>query len=113
MRYWIYLASAIAAEVIGTCFLKWGADTSNWWGLAANFFFLALAFYLLALAVVRIPLGVAYATWEGIGILVISLVGIAVFGEQASLGKFLAMATIVAGILLLKRGTQDGSATRA
>lgn len=59
------------------------------------------------------PLGVAYATWEGIGILLISLIGIAAFGEQASLGKFLAMGTIVAGILLRKRGTEDDSATRA
>lgn len=106
MKYWLYLAAAIAAEVTGTTLLKWGADSGNLLGLVANFGFLAFSFYLLALVVVRIPVGVAYAVWEGVGIIIISLVGFAVFDERLSLVKTVAMLAIIAGIILLKRGTR-------
>lgn len=105
MKYWLYLAAAIAAEVTGTTLLKWGADHGNLLGLVANFAFLAFSFYLLALVVVRIPVGVAYAVWEGVGIIIISLIGFAVFDERLSLAKTAAMFAIIAGIILLKRGT--------
>ncbi|MEF9996563.1 MAG: multidrug efflux SMR transporter [Burkholderiaceae bacterium] len=105
MRHWFYLAAAIAAEVTGTSLLKWGADSGNLLGLAANFCLLAFSFYLLALVVEHIPVGVAYAVWEGIGIVIISLVGFAIFGETLSTIKSIAIIAIITGIILLKRGT--------
>ena len=54
MRYWLYLAAAIAAEVTGTSLLKWGADTGNLLGLAAMsvllllFLLVVTGIYLLA-----------------------------------------------------------------
>lgn len=113
MKHWFYLAAAIAAEVTGTSLLKWGADNGNLLGLIANFCCLAFSFYLLALVVVRIPVGVAYAVWEGVGIVIISLIGLAVFDEQLSLAKTLAMLLIIAGIILLKRGTTMADAETA
>ncbi|MCG8997281.1 multidrug efflux SMR transporter [Laribacter hongkongensis] len=113
MRYWLYLAAAIAAEVTGTSLLKWGADTGNLLGLAAMSVLLAFSFYMLSLAVVRVPVGVAYAVWEGIGIIIISIVGYWVFDERLSLAKTLAMLSIIIGITLMKRGTDEGPSSDA
>jgi spermidine export protein MdtJ len=62
--------------------------------------------YILAFAVKKIALGVAYALWEGIGILLITLFSVLLFDEALSLVKMAGLATLVVGIVLIKSGTQ-------
>ncbi|MDA6679334.1 SMR family transporter, partial [Escherichia coli] len=52
------------------------------------------------------PLGVAYALWEGIGILFITLFSVLLFDESLSLMKIAGLTTLVAGIVLIKSGTR-------
>ncbi len=52
----------------------------------------------------------AYALWEGIGILLITLFSVLLFDEALSLVKMAGLATLVAGIVLIKSGTQNAEA---
>ncbi|WP_290503278.1 multidrug/spermidine efflux SMR transporter subunit MdtJ, partial [Leclercia sp. UBA5076] len=64
-------------------------------------------------AVKKIALGVAYALWEGIGILLITLFSVLLFDESLSLMKMAGLTTLVAGIILIKSGTRKPAKSRA
>ncbi|HDJ2774378.1 TPA: multidrug transporter subunit MdtJ, partial [Serratia rubidaea] len=64
------------------------------------------SYILLSVAIKRVALGVAYALWEGIGILFITLFSVLWFDEPVSMLKLLGLATLIAGIMLVKSGTR-------
>lgn len=104
MRHWLFLFVAIAAEVTGTSLMKWGSDSGHPAGLFAMFALLAISYYALSLAVERVPMGVAYAIWEGVGIVMISTISMVVFDEIITPGKAVGIAAVLLGIVMLKRG---------
>ena len=57
---------------------------------------------LLGLALKTLPIGTAYAVWTGIGAVGTAILGIALFGEPATLARLACIGLIVAGILGLK-----------
>lgn len=61
-----------------------------------------LAFYLLSLVLRTLPVGVAYAIWAGLGIVLVTLVGIVVFGEKPDLPAVIGISLIVAGVVMLQ-----------
>src|SRR5512145_1412236 len=61
-----------------------------------------LSFYLLALAMKTLPVGTAYAVWVGIGAVGAAALGIALFGEPATLPRLASIALIVAGVIGLR-----------
>ncbi|WP_058909959.1 multidrug/spermidine efflux SMR transporter subunit MdtJ [Entomohabitans teleogrylli] len=105
MRYWILLFLAIIAEIIGTLSMKWASLNDRHSGYLIMLIMIALSYILLAFSVKKIALGVAYALWEGIGILLITLFSVTLFGESLSLVKAAGLATLVAGVVLIKSGT--------
>lgn len=105
MFYWLLLALAIVFEIVGTLAMKWASLN----GHAAGYFFMlamiALSYITLCFAVKRIALGVAYAIWEGVGVLCITLFSVMLFDEALPLMKVAGLATLVTGIVLVKSGT--------
>ena len=73
---WLYLGLAIICEVIA-------------------------AFYFLSLTLRSIPVGVAYAVWSGVGVVLISLVAWLLYGQELDLPAMLGIALIVAGVIVL------------
>lgn len=71
-------------------------------GVVAAVVCMALSGVLLWLAQKQIPLGTAYAVWTGIGAAGTFLVGILVYGDPASLGRFAGVLLIVGGVITLK-----------
>ncbi|AVK02925.1 MULTISPECIES: multidrug/spermidine efflux SMR transporter subunit MdtJ [Pseudomonas aeruginosa group] len=112
MRSWIYLLLAIGAEVIGTTSMKLAAIHAPVAGLLLMYGMIGLSYFFLALAVKRVPVGVAYALWEGIGIVLITAVSVAWLGESIGLYKAVGLGVMIAGILLIKSGTHNGEASR-
>ncbi|MFV3329644.1 SMR family transporter [Pseudomonas sp. NY15437] len=108
MRSWIYLLAAIGFEVVGTTSMKFTHALFPVAGLLLMYVMIGLSYYFLSLAIKRVPVGVAYALWEGIGIVLITLVSALFLGEQLSLDKALGLAVMIAGILLVKSGTRTG-----
>ena len=75
MQQWIYLSIAIISEVIATSCLKASEGFTRFWPSIVVVIGYLLAFYLLSLTLKTIPVGIAYAVWSGIGIVLIALVG--------------------------------------
>ena len=89
---YFYLALAIAAEVAGTSLLK---ATEEFIKLVPTTFliiFYAMSFWLMTLALRDLPLGVVYAVWSGLGIVLVAIIGALVYKEMPDLGSIIGMA---------------------
>jgi small multidrug resistance pump len=98
---WLLLGAAIVAEVIGTSALKASDGFTRVWPSVLVVVGYAIAFWLLALTLRTIPVGVAYAIWSGLGIVLIALVGLFAFGQKLDAAAVIGMALIVAGVLVM------------
>ena len=95
-----------ACLLSGTFSMKWASVTNGHTGFILMLVMIALSYILLSFAVKKIALGVAYALWEGIGILLITLFSVVLFDEALSPMKIAGLMTLVAGIVLIKSGTR-------
>ena len=106
MFYWILLALAIVAEITGTLSMKWASVSDGNTGFILMLVMIALSYIFLSFAVKKIALGVAYALWEGIGIVLITLFSVLLFDESLTVMKAAGLATLIAGIVLIKSVTR-------
>ncbi|MBE7799388.1 multidrug/spermidine efflux SMR transporter subunit MdtJ [Yersinia pestis] len=100
--YWIFLGLAI----IGTLSMKYASVSGEMTGHIVMYFMITGSYVMLSLAVKKVALGVAYALWEGIGILIITIFSVMWFGETLSPLKIAGLVTLIGGILLVKSGTR-------
>jgi small multidrug resistance pump len=113
MSPWLQLAAAIAAEVVGTSFLKQADGFTRLGPSLAVGAAYAVSFYCLSLALRAIPVGVAYAVWSGVGIVALTLVGLLVFGQRLNGTALLAIGLILVGVVMLKLATGPAAASGA
>ena len=59
------------------------------------------AFYFLSLVLRTMPVGIAYAIWSGLGIIMISLIGLVVFKQKLDVAALLGLGLIIAGIIVV------------
>lgn len=96
-----YLAIAVVAEVIATSALKASDAFTKPVPLVITAIGYAVAFYFLALTLRTIPVGVAYAIWSGLGIVLISLVGVLWFRQSLDAPAIAGLTLIVAGVIVI------------
>lgn len=101
MNPWISLSLAIVSETIATTALKSSDGFSRLWPSLIVIVGYGISFYLLALTLRTIPVGVAYAVWSGIGLVLITLLGWAVHGQKLDLPALLGIGLIVAGVAVM------------
>lgn len=101
MNAWLMLGIAIVAEVIGTTALKASEGFTRLWPSAIVVVGYAVAFYCLSLVLKSIPVGITYAVWSGLGIVLITLVAFVVYGQRIDLAGMIGMGLIIAGVLVL------------
>ena len=101
MQNWLFLAVAIVFEVIATSALKAAEGFTRPWPSLIVVIGYGAAFYFLALTLRTIPVGVAYAVWSGVGVVLIGLIGWLVFGQTLDRAALLGMALIVAGVAII------------
>ncbi|EMQ4855125.1 multidrug/spermidine efflux SMR transporter subunit MdtJ [Morganella morganii] len=106
MIYWMFLGLAIITEVIGTLSMKYASVSGGSAGMIVMYIMIASSYILLSMAVKKVALGVAYALWEGIGILFITAFSVMWFHESLSPLKLGGLALLIAGITLIKYGTK-------
>ncbi|EGE4744511.1 multidrug/spermidine efflux SMR transporter subunit MdtJ [Salmonella enterica] len=106
MFYWILLALAIVAEITGTLSMKWASVGNGNAGYILMLVMITLSYIFLSFAIKKIALGVAYALWEGIGILFITVFSVLLFDEVLSTMKIVGLLTLIVGIILIKTGTR-------
>lgn len=98
---WAALLGAIGLEVAGTSLLQASAQFSRPWPTAGMALCYGLAFYLLSIALRQMPVGIAYAIWSGLGVVLISVIGAVVFRQRLDLPAMAGLAMIVGGVVVI------------
>ncbi|HTO30659.1 MAG TPA: SMR family transporter [Pararhizobium sp.] len=106
---WIFLALAVAIEVVGLTVMKAASSGGGIWGYVVMYVSIALSYVFLAKAVKKISVGVAYAIWEGSGIALITLVSVFVFNHVLSTQEMIGLVMAVTGIILVNAGEMHES----
>ncbi len=101
MKTWWFLAIAIGAEVLATSALKFSDGFTRLLPSVMVLVGYAVAFYFLALTLKTIPMGVAYAIWSGIGVVLIAVIAWLVFDQRLDWPAVVGMALIVSGVVIM------------
>nr|WP_084388311.1 multidrug efflux SMR transporter [Kushneria phosphatilytica] len=99
---YVYLVIAIIAEVIATNALKASASFTRLTPSLITIGGYGLAMYLLSRVLKTLPVGIAYAIWAGLGMVLTLLVAMVLFGERPDLPAFIGIGLIVAGVTVLQ-----------
>ncbi|MEM6887716.1 MAG: SMR family transporter [Pseudomonadota bacterium] len=99
--HYLFLFFAILAETIGTTALQASQQFTKLTPSVLVVVAYAISFYLLAMALKVIPVGIAYAIWSGLGIVLIAGIGFVVFGQRLDWPALLGLSMIIAGILVI------------
>ncbi|MDM1248507.1 SMR family transporter [Acinetobacter sichuanensis] len=95
------LALAIVSEVIGSTFIVKSEGFSKLLPSLAVIVLYSIAFYLLSQVVKVIPLGITYAIWAGVGIVLTAFIGFFVFKQTLDLAAILGIALIISGVVVI------------
>lgn len=101
MKNWLFLAVAIVSEVAATSALKASDGFSRLWPSLLVVVGYAVAFYFLSLTLRAIPVGMAYAVWSGLGIVLVTAAAWLVYGQKLDAPALCGMGLIVAGVLVM------------
>jgi small multidrug resistance pump len=108
MIAWIFLAGAIATEVVGTLQLRALADGFHPLPAAVVTVSYVASFALMIPALKSINVGVSYAIWSAVGTAAVAGLGVIFFNEKLNMAGIAGIVVIVAGVILL---TASGSTT--
>ncbi|MFH6956730.1 DMT family transporter [Flavobacterium aquidurense] len=100
MKY-LFLGLAIVFEVIGSSFMKTSDGFTKWIPSAVVFIAYLVCFYFLSLALKTIPLGIAYAIWGGLGIVLTAAVSVFIFKQKLDLPAIIGIVLIVSGVVVM------------
>lgn len=98
---YVYLAIAIVAEVAATTALKASEQFSR---LAPSLVVVVgygIAFYMLTLVLRTIPVGVSYAIWSGMGVVLVAITGAIFYKQVPDLPAIIGMLLIISGVVVI------------
>ena len=107
MPGYLYLAIAIAAEVVATTSMKAIDGFNKPLPLLLVVVGYGIAFWMLTLVVRTIPVGVAYAIWAGLGIVLVSIAAMFTYQQKLDLPAMLGMGLIVSGVVVIQLFSQS------
>ncbi len=96
-----FLGLAIISEVTGSTFLVKSEGFTKLWPSLAVIVLFSIAFYLLSQVIKVIPLGIAYAIWAGVGIILTAIIGYFVFKQSLDAAAMAGIGLIVAGVVVI------------
>lgn len=106
---YLFLAGAIMAEVIGTVALKFatGESTSKILPYAMVAVGYVSSFVLLSQSLTKgVPLGIAYAIWAGVGVVLVVVISWLFFKEPLTLVQIAGMILVIGGVTMLELGAK-------
>lgn len=101
MSAFMYLTMAIVAEVIATTLLKASEGFTRLWPSLLVVVGYGVAFWGLSMVVKTMPLGIVYAIWSGMGIVLVSIAAIFVYQQKLDWPAVVGMGLIIAGVLVI------------
>ena len=105
----IYLGIAIVGEVIATSFLRASAGFTQLVPTLVVVVGYGVTFYFFSLALQTIPVGIGYAIWSGVGIVLISIIAYFVYGQVLDLPALVGIGLILAGVLVINLFSQSAT----
>ncbi|WP_336943852.1 multidrug efflux SMR transporter [Acinetobacter modestus] len=109
MKNWLILFIAIVAEVIATSALKSSEGFTKPIASIVVVLGYIIAFYCLSLTLKTIPVGIAYAVWSGVGIVLITTVAWFVFDQKLDILGIIGIVLIMSGVLILNLLSKSSS----
>lgn len=109
MNQWLFLSIAIFSEVIATSALKSSDGFTRLLPSLVVVAGYASAFFFLSLSLRTIPVGVAYAIWSGVGIVLIAIIGWLFLGQKLDVPAMIGLLLIVAGVVVLNVFSRSAS----
>lgn len=101
MSHWLALAIAIIAEVIGTTALKASNEFTRLLPSLIVVVGYGTAFYFMSISMRVLPVGIMYAIWSGLGIVLISVLGWLVYRQTLDMPAMVGLAFIIAGVIII------------
>ena len=107
LKYWLFLLLSIMFEVVGTTVMK--LSQAHWpvAGMIIMYILIGLSYFSLSKAVLRLPIGVAYAFWEGLGLILITAASFLFLDEHFGPLRGLAVCLLLAGTYMVHAGTDS------
>ena len=101
LKTYIFLILAIIAEIVAANALKSSNQFTKLWPSVLSLSCYGVSLFLLTLVLKKIPLGVTYAIWSGVGILFVALIGVLYHKEVLDWPAVLGMALIIGGVIII------------
>ena len=98
---YLYFAAAIISEVVATSALKATQEFTKLIPSLIVIFGYCISFYLLTLVLRTVPVGITYAIWAGVGIVLVALVGAILYKQIPDIPAMIGMALIIAGVVII------------
>ncbi|WP_052594207.1 multidrug efflux SMR transporter [Aureispira sp. CCB-QB1] len=98
---YVYLALAIVCEVVGTSCLKASNEFKEWLPTLGVILGYIGSMYFMTLSLRKLTLGTVYATWSGLGIVLVALFGFIFYKEKLDTAAIIGMSLIIAGVLIM------------
>jgi len=98
---WLTLGGAIVCEVIGTSLLQASNQFTKPLPTIGMAICYGAAFYLLSLSLKAMPVGLAYAIWSGLGVVLISIIGLVAFKQRLDIPAVVGLVMIVGGVIVI------------
>ena len=101
MSTYVYLFIAIVTEVIATIALKSAEEFTKFWPSVVVVVGYLASFYFMMLVLRTLPVGVTYALWSGVGIVLVTVMAMVLYQQTPDLPAILGMALIIAGVVVI------------
>ncbi|MEZ0233006.1 MAG: multidrug efflux SMR transporter [Methylophilaceae bacterium] len=101
MNHWWAISVAIIAEVIATTSLKASNEFTRLWPSVVVILGYAVAFYFMTISLRVLPVGIMYAVWSGVGIVLVSLLGWLVYRQSLDIPAIMGITLIITGVVVI------------
>ena len=97
----MFLALAIVLEITGTSFVKDTAGFTRWLPSIICLGTICISYYLMSHVVGFIPVGITYATWSGLGITAITVIGVFKYNQIPNIPTIIGLTLIIVGVIIV------------
>ncbi|MBA2484337.1 MAG: QacE family quaternary ammonium compound efflux SMR transporter [Nitrosomonas sp.] len=98
---YLFLAIAIIAEVAATSALKASEEFTRLIPSLIVIVGYGVAFYFMTLVLRVIPIGITYAIWSGVGIVLVAIVGLLFYNQVPDVPAVIGMCLIISGVVVI------------
>ena len=98
---YIFLALAIVLEITGTSVVKDTEGFTRWVPTIICLATICLSYYFMSHVVGFIPVGITYATWSGLGIMAITIIGVFKYNQVPNIPTIIGLTLIIVGVIIV------------